>query len=364
MDAMRFFKPPTVWFLLLIAVGGPASLSARDTPRDRLDFKEVFELLQTQLPDVDEAALHDAAARGLIEQLGPRVRLLSPQGKTEGQNASNAVVKVQVLEDGYGYLRLGQINPGALAPFESAITNLAASNQLNGLILDLRLADGADYSEAKQIADLFFATERPLIDWGQGPEKSRAKTNALNWPVAVLVNRQTAGAAEALAGMLRYGGVGLLIGARTAGQASMYKEIPLRTGQRLLIATTPVKVAENNTLSPEGLAPDIVLKVNPDREREWLSDPYKPLLSGAGSARSANEGDEDLNAGAGVRTPRHHLNEADLVRMLRDGEMIDQEPAGLSRETGPAKPVVRDPVLARALDFLKGLAVVRKFQPR
>jgi len=61
-----------------------------------------------------------------------------------------------------------------------------------------------------------------------------------------------------------------------------------------------------------------------------------------------------------VRRPR--FNEAELVRERRDGPVTDGDLAGAT----PAeqdKPVVHDPVLGRALDFLKGLAVVRQTRP-
>jgi hypothetical protein len=57
-----------------------------------------------------------------------------------------------------------------------------------------------------------------------------------------------------------------------------------------------------------------------------------------------------------VRRPR--FNEAELVRERRDGVALDTD-ASAEKEVEPDKPVVQDPVLARALDLLKGLAVVR-----
>jgi hypothetical protein len=57
-----------------------------------------------------------------------------------------------------------------------------------------------------------------------------------------------------------------------------------------------------------------------------------------------------------VRRPR--FNEAELVRERREGATLDADDT--EREAEPEKPVVHDPVLARALDLLKGLAVVRR----
>ena len=70
---------------------------------------------------------------------------------------------------------------------------------MKGVALDLRYAVGDDYAAAAAAADLFVKKELPLLNWGNGMVRSKEKTNAIALPVAVLVNRQTAGAAEALA---------------------------------------------------------------------------------------------------------------------------------------------------------------------
>ena len=57
-----------------------------------------------------------------------------------------------------------------------------------------------------------------------------------------------------------------------------------------------------------------------------------------------------------VRRPR--FNEAELVRERREGISEADMTALGSRE--PEKPMVTDPALARALDLLKGLALVRQ----
>jgi len=59
------------------------------------------------------------------------------------------------------------------------------------------------------------------------------------------------------------------------------------------------------------------------------------------------------------RRPR--FNEAELVRERRNGFVPETE-AGGGPEADEEKPIVQDPVLARALDVLKGLAVVRQLR--
>jgi hypothetical protein len=198
-----------------------------------------------------------------------------------------------------------------------------------------------------------------LLDAGQGLVKSKAKDNAVKGPVTVLVNRSTARAAEALAAMLRKTQVALLLGTNTAGQGFLTKDFPLANGQRLRLATTPVKIGEGEPLPVPGVKPDIMVSVRPEDERAYFEDPYRPVLKPLLIGPWMFGG---TNLAASTNKPaRHRLNEAELVRMLREGLDYDEE-AMAARAAEPSRPVVRDPALARALDLLKGLAVVKRLK--
>jgi hypothetical protein len=91
-------------------------------------------------------------------------------------------------------------------------------------------------------------------------------------------------------------------------------------------------------------------------ERAYLQDPYKDL-----HPSQLVQADTTTNPPA---APRVRFNEKELVREHSAGEDTDDgfEDAGpVLAEPGP--PVVADPVLARALDLLKGLAVVQPNRP-
>ena len=72
-------------------------------------------------------------------------------------------------------------------------------------------------SAAARAADRFLASETTLLTVGGESLRATAKTNAIQLPTAILVNRQTTGAAEVLAALLQRHRVGLLIGGPTAG---------------------------------------------------------------------------------------------------------------------------------------------------
>jgi len=331
----------------------PPGLEAQTT-NEPLDFKEVYDLIREHAGGVTEADLNRAAVKGLMQELGPRVTLVTNQ-PSESHPTVPSVVKSNLFEGDIAYVRIARVEPGLPQAIRSAFKGLSESNKLNGVVLDLRYSDGDDYQAAADTVDIFLRKEQPLLNWGNGTVQSRPKNDAITVPVAALVNRFTAGAAEALAAAIRQTGVGLILGSRTAGEAMVSREFPLKNGQRLRIATARIEVGDTTTLSPDGLKPDIDVRVGPEDERTYYADAFKVIPRQEFARNSLSPTNP---AAATNRAPRRRFNEAELVRERKEGASLDLE-AGDSGETEPEKPVVHDPALARALDLLKGLAVVR-----
>jgi len=337
-----------IWVVLLaLALAGRAA--------EPEQFQELYDLLKANLPGITEAGLDGAAVTGLVKQLSPRVSFVGEQAvDTNGA----PMLTSAVLDRHYGYVRVSRVAAGLDKEFTNTIQRLFSTNKIKGLVLDLRFASGQDYAAAVGVADQFFPEERKLIDWGEDWKSSTSKPEAIVTPVALLVNRQTSGAAEALAGMLRLSDVGLLIGTNTAGQASKFKEFALKDGRRVRIAIAPVKVAKEKELPGSGLKPDIQVDVSPDDEAAWFQDAYK-LLPKAGRLASATN---SMNLQVTNR-PTRRLNEAELVRLRREGLLSDAEPTNApTRRNDSTPPIIHDPALARAVDLLKGLAVVQQFR--
>jgi len=319
------------------------------------DFEEVDELLRKNLTGVTESELEQAAVEGLIEQLYPQVSVATnlPAGTNAG-----ALAVVTLLEGSYGYFRFDEIGQGTEKEFSAALKRLGSTNKLKGIVLDLRFAKGADYEAAAGLADAFFANRQPMADWGEGVKFSTAKSDAVNLPLTLLINRETRGAAEAFAGMLRRSDIGLLIGDNTAGQANISREFTLKNGKKLRIATVPVKIAGGAPIDRKGLKPDIEVAVSLAEERAFLQDAYRPAVRPDRVASLAT----GQNPFGGTNRVRRRVTEADLVRMQRDGMDLDADFV-TGREAGPNRPpVIADPVLARAIDLLKGLSVVHQFR--
>ncbi len=338
----------------VLFVGNARSIADTGT-NEAPDFKEVYDLIRQHVAGMSEAELNRAAVQGLVNALSPKVALVTNDAD-ESSSSESPTVRSNLFEGDIVYLRIKRVANGLDKEIRDVCQPSGGTNKFKGLVLDLRFAAGDDYLAAASVADLFVKKEETLLFWGTKPVQSKEKKDAITLPVAVLVNRQTAGAPEALAAMLRQTGAGLILGGVTAGKAMVAKDFPLKDGERLRIATSPIVMGDGSSVSSQGLKPDISVEVSAGEERAYFADAFRVIprtnvpsssLSGTNVAATTNRN---------VRRPI--FNEAELVRERREGVNLDAD--GIEREAEPDKPVVRDPVLARALDLLKGLAVVRR----
>ena len=288
----------------------------------------------------------------VIAQFPTRLRLMSPDASLVSGGAPQRMV-ARVLDQQFGYLRLATLESTATS-FRHELEQLVASNSLAGIILDLRFSRGGDLDAVAAIASLGISGQKPLFDGGSGMRRSDGVTVSGDIPWVVLVNAETVGAPEALAGVLRRSKAALVMGSKTAGLVGGTLEVSLSNGQRVTFLTQSARLTEAGVATatlPGGWVPDIQTEASLEQDRVSVLELIKPMPGESG--------------GTGIQTtPRagkKRLNEADLVRMQREGRRTDSELPDTT--TGPSsKPsaVSEDKTLSRALDLLKGLSVLRK----
>lgn len=345
----RFFLAGMAVWLMLVTPALPSTTNGAP------DFSEVFDLVRTHLAGATATELNETAVEGFLAALRGKVVIVGQ--KQVAATNTPAVAATSLLESNVAYVRLAGLDDTTAGQIGDALTRWSATSGPAGLVLDLRFARSDDYAAAGAVADLFQSKVRMLIDWGDGVIRSKEKDNPWRLPVAVLVNRETIGAMEALAAVLRETGVGLILGNPTAGSAMVGREFPLKDGRKLRVAAVPVKVGDGVQLTVRGVQPDIAVAVAVTEEKLLLDDPYGLALgNGVTNRMDVVGGEGAILTNRLARRPRP--NEADLVRARRNGISLDAEFAD-ARAVEPAKPLIRDPVLARAVDLIKGLAVVR-----
>jgi carboxyl-terminal processing protease len=181
-------------------------------------------------------------------------------------------VTAKTLADGaVGYIQVTGVNEPASSQFDLALANALKAGQRN-FIVDLRGNLGGYVADAVKIASEFIGSG--TIAWQQDANGKTAEVTAIpggratddSVHVVVLVDGNTASAAEIVAAALQSHGRAKLIGSKTYGKGVVQEWLPLPNdfgGIHLTIARwlTPAKV----WIQGKGLQPDV--PINSDSAR-------------------------------------------------------------------------------------------------
>lgn len=262
--------------------------------------------------------------------------LVREGGKPFDVELTRAVIKVrsvksQLLDDGYGYLRITQFQVNTGEEVGKALNKLRKDNgkKLRGLVLDLRNNPGGVLQAAVEVSDHFL--KKGLIVYTEG----RIANSELRFsadpadasegvPLVVLINGGSASASEIVAGALQDHKRGVLMGTDSFGKGSVQTVLPLNNDRALKLTTALYYTPNGRSIQAQGIVPDIEVA----------------------RAKLTREQDE-----AGVK-------EADLQRHLGNGNGGADRPSK-SKTGTPARPQDDDYQLSQALNLLKGLSVTR-----
>jgi C-terminal processing protease CtpA/Prc len=314
---------------------------------DSADLKEAIQLLKNNYikPEaLNETELSRAAFEGILTRLGRGVVLLSDAAAEPTE--SGPPFFGEILDGHIGYLRLGALNRPNLDILDANLKTFA-TRKVDAAVLDLRASPATnDFSLASEFAKRFCPKEKPLFTLRKTTARQERTFNSDREPayqglIIILADGDTAGAAEAIAGVIRLYDKALIIGQQTAGRAVEYSDLKLPSGKVLRVAVGEAVLPEGRPLFPGGLKPDVPVEMSAVDKREIFQ-------------ASREKGMTPFV----VENARPHLNEAALISG-RNPELEAME-AAQRRNRNPDKPEVHDPVLQRALDLVTSIGIFQK----
>ena len=211
-----------------------------------------------------------------------RARRAEPQKITITRDVVTIpAVSDKMIEDGIGYIKVEALTKGKAQEIAGKIKNLDHSGAKK-LLLDLRNDSEGDESEGVAVANLFL--NHGTITYLQGQKYPREAFNAdpakaiTTLPVAVLVNKGTAGAAEVVAAALLENARADVIGDKTFGDGSIQKTIDLPDGGALILSVAKYYSPGGKAIQDAAVTPNVVVadeddSVAPEDEDETPAAP-------------------------------------------------------------------------------------------
>ncbi len=222
-------------------------------------------------------------------------------------------VKSQLLEPGFGYVRISEFSETTGSDLQAALGDLRKHNgaPLKGLVLDLRNNPGGVLEAAVSVADEFLDGGVIVTAKGRTPESQfemdATPGDALNGaPIVILVNGGSASAAEIVAGALKDHHRATLMGRTTFGKGSVQTVMPLAGDHAIKLTTSLYYTPSGISINHRGIAPDIELERDPNPPAEPAPPAAEPVQNDPQVKRAIQElKAHKIGAGGSVSAAAH-----------------------------------------------------------
>jgi carboxyl-terminal processing protease len=240
------------------------------------------------------AGLDSNAATALIK--GPEgsevtVGVSNPKsGGTRQERLTRAQISLPVVSskletvDGkkLGYAHLATFSEGADVPLRRAVRKLQGQGA-RGLVLDLRGNGGGLLEEAVLNAGIFLPKGETVVSTDsrtQGHVVYKTEGGSLpELPIVVLIDRNTASAAEILTAALADDAGAKTVGTRSYGKGVFQQEVDLSNGGALKLTVGEYFTPDGTNLAGRGIHPDVSARDLPGTEPDEALERALEVLS-------------------------------------------------------------------------------------
>lgn len=241
------------------------------TPAARAGLRPGDRIIEIDGEPTEGLSLQDAVVR-MRGEPGSAVALLVRRADVEEpleMSITRAIIRVEsveyrMLEPGIGYVRIRTFQEDTAVRHHEALDRLEreADGRLRGLVLDLRGNPGGLVDQSVEVSDEYLAQGLIVTTRGRGgrlmaEERAHRRGARSELQVVVLVDGQSASAAEIVVGALQDNGRAVILGTRTYGKGSVQNVIELPDGSGLKLTVARYHTPSGRCIQGQGIEPDI-----------------------------------------------------------------------------------------------------------
>lgn len=251
---------------------------------------------------------------------------------------TRAVIKITSVrsrtEENIGYLRITSFNEQTDVGLKRAVEKITEElgDEIQGYVLDLRNNPGGLLDQAVAVSDAFLERGEIVSTRSRNAEDTQrfnARSGDLinGLPLVVLINGGSASASEIVAGALQDHRRAVVLGTKSFGKGSVQTIMPLSGNGAMRLTTARYYTPSGRSIQAKGVDPDIEVKQSRIEE---------------------------------ISSTRPRRSEADLRGALDTSEDQDQPNSDASETAEAEEEKPQDYQLLRALDLIRGLAIMTK----
>ena len=204
-----------------------------------------------------------------------------------------------------------------------------STEDINGIVLDLRNNSGGSLTEAIQLTDLFIETG-PVVQIRDrnkrvSPVQKAKRRSVYRGPLIVMINRLSASATEIFAGALQDYGRALVVGSQSFGKGTVQDITGLSKGQLKMTISKFYRVSGDSTQN-RGIVPDISFpsRFNIEEIGEKHKENALPWDRIAPVSFDSNQRPKHFSALITEKHKIRSLADPDYIHLIAQNELVDE----------------------------------------
>lgn len=241
----------------------------KDTPADKAGLKDGDTILKVD--DIEATSMElSELVTNIRGDKGTKVHLeVYREGEKdkleydiERDKVEVPTVEYEMLENNVGYIQITEFAEPTETQFTEAVNALQAQG-MQAMIVDLRDNPGGYLSAVTEILDDILPegiTVYTEDKYGKRQNYTSDDEHRIEIPMAVLINENSASAAEIFAGAIKDYDYGTLIGTKSFGKGIVQTVKQLKDGSAIKLTTAKYYTPNGNYIHEVGIEPDVELE--------------------------------------------------------------------------------------------------------
>ena len=241
-------------------------------------LEEVFyNIKKNYYEKLDIKKLVDLSIEKILEALDKNSTLKKIEPSSldfiRGFDRDKTIQDAEVFNNRVGYIKINYFGRRTKEDFKKTMITLATKD-INGLIIDLRNNPGGNLEEAMQIMQYFVPNDTVLASVNINRQQKRYQSNTdkkWEYPLAILINKETASSAELFAASLRHYKKAIIIGTNSYGKSTIQQSFPINSEYTLFLTTGKSYLPNGKSVDASGIKPDHFVKNEDDQLAKALT---------------------------------------------------------------------------------------------
>ncbi|MCQ2538836.1 MAG: S41 family peptidase [Acetatifactor sp.] len=178
------------------------------------------------------------------------------------RKVESPTVEFEMKEDGIAYIQVTEFDDVTEDQFAEALA-MAKGSDAKGIILDLRGNPGGNLSTVVAMCRMILPEGMIVYTIDKNEKRTEYKCDGkrqLDLPLVVLIDGNSASAAEIMSGAIKDHGIGTLVGTTTFGKGIVQQIVPFRDGSAVKITISAYYTPSGKNIHGIGIEPDVECK--------------------------------------------------------------------------------------------------------